>query len=549
MSVPQNGEWARVHPVSPLVRGWIALAAIAFVFGRNIVEDLLGMRGDDDGGGRSGGASLPDGTVLLIGIAVLAGILLIMAVGFFLSWRFTRYQVTDDHVRVHSGVVFRQQRQARLDRVQAIDIIQPLLGRLFGLAELRFEVADAGESAVRLAFLKLDDAQQLRALILDRASGASSPQQEDGVSGGDTESGGPAAASAGAAALGGAVRAAAEAPEQPILELSPGRVIAATLLSGTTLFLLAGAAAAIFITALTGEPVTLAIMVPLIFGTVGGYWSEFSTSFNFRASVSRDGIRVRYGLLDTRAQTVPPGRIQAVAVQQSPLWRITGWYRISVNVAGYGGGTGSEGQARTKLLPAGTLPEVFAILALVLPDAGTDRPLDVFTAGITGRDQDHGFTTTPRRARWIAPLAWRRNGFTVTNTALLVRSGALWRVLSVVPHERTQSMSLEQGPLRRRFRTADLVLHSTAGPVHPRVRKIDTETVRRLFTEQAARARDARRRDRTAHWNRPAASPAVFPAGSPEASPDESSEAFPAGSPAAPVSSDPLPKEFPHEQR
>ena len=139
MSVPQNGEWARVHPVSPLVRGWIALAAIAFVFGRNIVEDLLGMRGDDDGGGRSGGASLPDGTVLLIGIAVLAGILLIMAVGFFLSWRFTRYQVTDDHVRVHSGVVFRQQRQARLDRVQAIDIIQPLLGRLFGLAELRLE--------------------------------------------------------------------------------------------------------------------------------------------------------------------------------------------------------------------------------------------------------------------------------------------------------------------------------------------------------------------------------------------------------------------------
>ena len=84
MSVPHNGEWARVHPVSPLVRGWIALAAIAFVFGRNVVEDLVGLRGgngDGGDGGGSGGGTVPEGTVLLIGIAVLAGILLIIAVG------------------------------------------------------------------------------------------------------------------------------------------------------------------------------------------------------------------------------------------------------------------------------------------------------------------------------------------------------------------------------------------------------------------------------------------------------------------------------------
>ncbi|WP_341394632.1 PH domain-containing protein [Arthrobacter sp. G119Y2] len=561
MSVPHNGEWARVHPVSPLVRGWIALAAIAFVFGRNVVEDLVGLRGGNgdggnDGGG-SGGGTVPEGTVLLIGIAVLAGILLIIAVGFFLSWRFTRYQVTGEHVRVHSGIVFRQQRQARLDRVQAIDIIQPLLARLFGLAELRFEVADAGESAVRLAFLKLDDAQQLRALILDRASGAPATHPEaggvsdgegDGGGGGTGPGGAPDTAGTPAGASGGIrSRGAAEAPEQPILELRPGRVIAATLLSGTTLFLLVGLACAVIITAVTGEPVTLAVMVPLLFGVVGGYWSEFSTSFNFRASVSRDGIRVRYGLLDTRTQTVPPGRIQAVAVQQSPLWRLTGWYRVSVNVAGYGDGAGSEGLARTKLLPAGTLPEVFAILALVLPEPGTDRPLDVFTAGITGRDGAHGFTTTPRRARWIAPLAWRRNGFTLTDTALLIRSGALWRVLSVVPHERTQSMALEQGPLRRRFDTADLVLHSTAGPVHPRVRKIDAPTVRRLFLEQAARAREARRRDRTARWNRPAASPPAVSTASLAAPAPPAPPASPAA-PAPPVPADPVSKEFPHEQ-
>ncbi|MFJ7749790.1 PH domain-containing protein [Arthrobacter sp. NPDC097144] len=511
MSTPPSGEWTRVHPVSPLVRGWIALAAFAFILGRNWVEDFAGS---DDGGAP---ARPPDGTTLLIAAAVLAGILLILAFLFFLSWWFTRYQVTGDHVRVHSGVIFRQQRQARLDRVQAIDIVQPLLARIFGLAELRFEVADAGESAVHLAYLKVDDARTLRALILGRASGALTSTADSATG----DAGTAAAETADPGAETGPAPGVAEAPEQPILALTPGRVIAATLLSGTMMFLIAGVAAVIILTVVTGAPLSLTILLPLLFGAGGGMWTEFSTSFNFRASVSRDGIRIRYGLLDTRTQTVPPGRIQAVSVTQPPLWRLTGWYRISVNVAGYGIGSNNAGQARTKLLPAGTLSEVFDILALVLPEPGTDRPIDVFTAGITGRDNAAGFATTPRRARWIAPLAWRRNGFLLTDTALLIRSGALWRVLSVVPHERTQSMALEQGPLRRRFATSDLVLHSTPGPVRPRVRKMDDDAARRLFREQAARAREARRRDRTGSWN----------------------------SPAPTTSTDPFSKEIPHEQR
>ncbi|MCC3268936.1 PH domain-containing protein [Arthrobacter gengyunqii] len=544
MSVPQDGEWSRVHPVSPLVRGWIALAAIAFVIGRNWFEEVAGFRGNSAGPGEP-----LDGTALLIGAGILAVVLVILAGMFFLSWWFTRYQVTDEHVRVHSGVVFRKQRQARLDRVQAIDIVQPLLARLFGLAELRFEVADAGESAVQLAYLKLDDAHRLRALLLDRASGAGTGtgmETGSGITGaksGGTESDGMpgSGAAAGGNAHSGAGGAPGETPEQPVLELRPGRVIASTLLSGTTLFLLIGVIAVLIVTAATGEAISLAILLPILFGTVGGYWTEFSTSFNFRAAVSRDGIRLRYGLLDTRTQTVPPGRIQAVSVTQSPLWRLTGWYRVSVNVAGYGAGTNSDTQARTKLLPAGTLTEVFAVLALVLPQPGTDRPVDLFTAGITGRDSVDGFTTTPRRARWIAPLAWRRNGFALTDTALLIRSGALWRVLSVVPHERTQSMALQQGPLRRRFGTSDLILHSTPGPVRPHVRKIDDDDARRLFREQAARARDARRRDRTIRWNSPAGTGPTSP----------STAAGTVGSPAghdAPLSPDPVSKEYPHEQ-
>ena len=115
---------------------------------------------------------------LLLGGGTL---LLLTVLGFILSWYFTRYQVAEGYVRVNTGFLFRQQRQARLDRVQAIDIVQPLLARIFGLAELRFEVADAGESAVRLAYLRADEARQLRAHHPGpRRRGAGSPAPEPG---------------------------------------------------------------------------------------------------------------------------------------------------------------------------------------------------------------------------------------------------------------------------------------------------------------------------------------------------------------------------------
>lgn len=465
----REDRWHRVHPVSPLVRGWLALAAIAYFFGRDWFESMF-----------SGQPvwMLAEGRGLLAA-GILLGVLALLVGGFLLSWWFTRYQVTQDHVRVNSGILFRQHRQARLDRVQAIDVIQPLLGRIFGLAELKFEVADAGESAVRLAYLPLTSAQQLRATILARASGAETdPEHPDEIH---------------------------EAPEHPVLALAPSRVVGATLLSGSTvalaiMVLVLGVGTAVGLALdWRGAGVAVSALVPGVIAVGAGYWNVFSTAYNFRAAVSPDGIRLRYGLLETRAQTVPPGRVQAVAVTQPLLWRFKDWYRIKVNVAGYGVSAENSG-ARTTLLPVGTREDVMQMLALVLPDPGTDDPFGVFGAGLAGKDNDGGFVTSPRRVRWLSFLTWRRNGFAVTRTALLARSGRLWRNLAVVPHERTQSMALHQGPLARRLQVADLQLHTTMGPVRPVVYQMDIGTAKRLFDEQAARAAAARRHSLPERW-------------------------------------------------
>ncbi|WP_425341149.1 PH domain-containing protein [Arthrobacter oryzae] len=489
VSVKPDGEWLRVHPASPFIRGWVALAAIGFFFGRDTFERLLQGRPLMD--------EMYSGRVpfLLAG----GGLVLLLAVlGFIMTWYFTRYQVAEGYVRVNTGFLFKQQRQARLDRVQAIDIVQPLLARIFGLAELKFEVADAGESAVRLAYLRIDDARQLRATILARAAGLEPDPERPGA-------------------------ALPEAPEFVVLSVPPSRLVGSLLLSEQSFFVALGAVASVVLSALTENRSFYFYLIPAALGLAAAYWASFNRGYNFTAAISPDGIRLRYGLLDTQAQTLPPGRIQALKVSQPPLWRIFGWYRMQVNVAGYGGpGSNGEGASRTTLLPVGVLADVMRMLSLVLPDPGTPDPARVFAAGLTGLapaggsnaggspapaaggpvagDPDGGFVTSPRRVRLLAPLGRRRNGFAATDTALLIRSGRLWRELVVVPHQRTQSMALHQGPLARRFRVADLVLHTTAGPVSPRVIQAGLDEARALFDAQAARAREARKRQTSEQW-------------------------------------------------
>ncbi|GAA2863926.1 PH domain-containing protein [Paenarthrobacter ilicis] len=471
-----DGGWQRVHPASPFVRGWVALAAVGYFFGRDAFERVLQ------------GREFVDPTLNSRAPWLLAGgalVLLVTVGGFVLSWYFTRYQVADGYVRVNTGFLFKQQRQARLDRVQAIDIVQPLLARIFGLAELKFEVADAGESAVRLAYLPLSRAKQLRAAILARAAGV--------VVGAES------------------VEDIPEAPEHVVLFVPHGRLIGSLLLSEQTVAIVLGAAASVAISVWTENNAIFFALIPAILGIGAAYWSSFNKGYNFTAAISPDGIRLRYGLLDTQAQTVPPGRIQAVKVTQPPIWRMLGWYRMHVNVAGYGGTAGNENAARTTLLPVGLKSDVLRMMSLVLPDPGVEDPESVFTAGLVGLapaamppaaipSAADGFVTTPRRARLLAPLGWRRNGFRATRTALLIRSGRWWRVLILVPHQRTQSMALHQGPLARRFGVADLVLHTTAGPVVPRVYQAGIEQAVGLFDQQAARAREARKRQTSEQW-------------------------------------------------
>lgn len=455
-----DGDWHRLHPVTPAVKGWKIVAVLLAVYAQNRGDDLF----------RGNGA--PGQTELLVSVSILVVGALVAAGWSYLSWRMTRYRVGNEVVELHSGVLNRQQRRARLDRLQAVDVVQPLLARLLGLSELKLEVAGGAGSDVKLAYLREADAQRLRNTLLARAAGVTYETQD-----------------------------APEAPEEEVIAVPTDRLLQSLLRTGTTVAIAVAVVAVLVVVIGFGQTGVLVGLGPAAIGLVGAHWARFSREFAFRVAVSPDGVRLRHGLLESRAQTVPPGRVQAVRLSQPLFWRGKDWWRVQVNVAGYGGTGGDSGQAdESVLLPVGTRDEAYGVLSLVLPDFGHVDPRSVLDDGLTGSGAQAEFTTVPERARWLDPLAWRRYGFAVTDQALLTRSGRWHRQLDVVPHEKTQSLGLTQGPLQRRLGLASVVAHSTPGPVSPTVPHLDAGVARSLLAEQARRARRARANAAPQRW-------------------------------------------------
>ncbi|MFI7741887.1 PH domain-containing protein [Kocuria rhizosphaericola] len=477
-------QWHRVHPLTPVVKGWLAMLVIAGAVVNILLDDLVDAylgRGDavppqDFDPARMGAVFW----WALAGIVVV--VLLVFAAAVLVSWWFTRYQVTPEHVRIRSGVLFRQERQARLDRVQAIDIHRPFLPRLLGLAELQFEVADAGQSAVSLSYLTHPQARALRGELLGRI-GRAAPGQ------------GPSVPAPGAPLRRPAPWAVTGDQERPVLGVPVPRLIGSVLASGSAValaVLLAAAPVALLVDPRTG-PAMLAAWLPglISFGAIS--YRRVEQGYHFRLLRVPEGMRVRYGLFDVRSQTVPAGRIQALGVDQPLLWRPFGWYRVRVNVAGYGPAAGESDAMRSTLLPVGTLSQVQQVLHLALPGARDGDLAALLREGLHGLGGQGRFTTSPHRARWLDPLVHRRTGFAATGDVLAVRSGRLGRRTAVLPHEKTQSVAVSQGPLERALGLADVHLHSTPGPVTVAVPHLDAGDARALAAAQAVHAAGARR--------------------------------------------------------
>ncbi len=442
----------RPHPLTPLIRGWVVLLAIVVGFGREFIPDGTGEEQGIVGLGLRW---------ILLGIA---GIVVLAAAAGFTSWYFTRYVIDDEELRIETGAVFKNSKRVPFERVQSVDIIQQFAARIFGLAELRIEVG-AGDSTIKLRYLTRQQAASLRDYLLSRAHG-------DRVRIGDVGTGQAS------------VLTDLSSADQALVTVPPQRLVVGFLLSSEFLVSVAVLVIALVVTA--GFDVVgfaLAGLIPLAIGLVSMIGRRVFQMFNFTLAQSARGLRVTRGLFNLTSQSVPVNRIQGIRVLQPILWRRLGWYRVDVNVLGYGSSEGSDNDtsATSVLVPVADARDVAVTLGRILPGFDPDQV------------ELHG---SPRRARWLRPFDFWTLRYGTDDRVVITEHGWLTHVRNLVPHAKTQSVRLSQGPLQRRLGLADVHLDITRGPVTPIAHQLDAAAARDLTLSQLDLARSARAADR-----------------------------------------------------
>lgn len=560
--VPQAQKWWRADIRTFIMNLWFIIL-LAFGFFQSIILNIL-TTPPNEWGARLTQAFDENSSYFsatysqLIGFAVLVLIL----VGGSIDWWFTRYSLDDLAIHRRSGFLFKKNRTIRLESVQSVDISRPLVARLLGLSELRFEVADGSSEALHIKYVSARKAEVLRrtamaSINLLRSEAAGRPvdvlpgsmqisaermpaadqlhqpfeasyeasygapvqggtqpanQQVEPQQGGYLQ---PTPQQPGTQYPGASRRSArmpmpvaADPSQPPIFRISNVRLIASIMLEHLVwlvpvVCLMLGAA--VLAAVVSGENpffIFMALLpgtfVPLL-GYLGTLWARFDGAANFKITPSgQGGVTLRYGFTGTHTQNVMVERIQALAVEQSILWRVFGWYRIKMTIAGIGVEQNDNQKLVTRnvALPVGNRQETLMVLRLLLPaldEVQAQVLLDTANGSLKRQQpQVPAMIVTPSSARWMDLLTWKRNGVTTVGyTAgsvqattridsdaarssvgehtrgdlLLIRGGYFIRTLSIVPVNRVLSVSWGQGPLQRAFGCASVHFGTVPGPV------------------------------------------------------------------------------------
>ncbi len=405
----------------------------------------------------------------------LAGFVVVVIGAFvvsWVSWRFTGYRVTNRELHIQEGIFARRHRTVPLERVQAIDVVRPVLARLLGLAEVRLEVVGQGNTEAPLAYLSNSEALETRALLLALVSGANrATDTPEAIANVDP----------------GADPVTAAVPEErPLFRVDRRELILSQLLTPNTLSLPLLAIFPVVSLAFDG------MSLPSLFGAASAIIGiaqlpvrRVLNEYGFAVSDTAQGLRLRHGLLETRTQTVAPGRVQAVRIRRPLLWRPFGWVRVEIAVAGYSA-AGQQEQRTGALVPVADEATALALLRTVFPQL----PPDLSALAMT---------PAPRRARWLAPLQFRRLAATTTEQLFITRSGWLTEHNDIAVLARAQSIRYVQGPLQRRLGLGSVHADLAGDHGTTAIHELDAADALELVTELVDRSRATRPTSRPGH--------------------------------------------------
>jgi len=419
-------KWQRLHPLSPLVRVGRGLLPLLVLAALSSIRTAHGDRLQ---------------YLIWLAVAVLG------AVFGTVHWLVTRWAFDGATLRVETGLVRRDSQQLPVARIQAVDLVEPFLARVLGLAELRIRVAGA-KSAHHLSYLSHPVATDLRARLLATHHGLD--------------------------------QSVPEPDERAVAVIPTGRLLGSVLLSGPTagaLFFVVLVAVLPSISTAAAAAVAGSLLIYLI-GLGQGIWRRFNEQYRFTVALAPDGIRVRRGLLSTVSETIPIRRVQAVRQIEPLLWRLFGWCRLEVDLAGVPGHgrSGGSGRVTKALLPVGPLASATYLRQAVI--------------GPTEPHRSH----PPVRARNKAPLSYHFLAAGHDETIAVAVTGRVQKVTCWVPLEKAQSIRRVQGPVQRALRLATVHVDVAGKRAGAKFRDRDIDDADALVEHLAARSRGARRR-------------------------------------------------------
>jgi len=426
---PPDGGWQRLHPLTPLARvGRLAPALVFLLLVSTVHSKVENQTAETD-----------YLVVITLGSALYG----------YVHWMVTRWRLEAGTLRIETGLIRKDSRQLPLGRIQAVDIVRPLLARLLGVSELRVRLAGSGSTDGRLAYLTATQAAELRLHLLAGRHQLDTPE-----------------------AVGSSL---------PMAAVTLGRLLSSVLLSLVSIVLVG--TVAVLATLDQFEPRTAkavaGFLAVYLISFAGVVWRRLSGHYGFVAVEGPEGVRISRGLLQTISETVPYGRIQAVRQVQPLLWRPFGWCRLEVDVAGAtarnqrGEGTSV---VRKALLPVGSVSDARLLLGRLL--GAPDPPR----------------TGPPRRARLKAPLSFHFLSAGHDHRHAMCVTGRINRTTTWVRLDKTQSVRRVQGPLQRPLGLATVHVDVAGRRTRAEFRDRTVEEADRLVAELTAGSRSARRR-------------------------------------------------------
>jgi putative membrane protein len=419
------GEWARLHPLSPVVRAGRGLVGVAAVVALNSANNHQPPWVD-------------------------LGIVVIVALIGLVSWLVTRWRIHGGELQIDTGLLRRQSVRVPLTRLQGVDVVRPLLARMVGVAEVRLVLAGHDSGRARLAYLGEERAVKVRAQLLALAHGLADDTPE------------PA--------------------ERPVLNVDAARIVAANLLRLRFVIGIGLVVALVVLTVVRPDQAraTFGSLLPIFAATLLVTGRQISTEWGFGVAEAPDGLRIRGGLLQTRAETIPYGRVQAVRWIEPLWWRPFGWVRLEVDVARRKDRDGAEresGSASRALLPVGSREEARWLLGRVLPGSVAELPVS---------------RQAPSRARWRAPLSRQYLRCSGDAAYLMCTTGRVRPTTVVVPLEKVQSVRWSQGPVSRRLKLASVAVDTAGQRFTGEARFRDEREAQAILTSLPGQARAAR---------------------------------------------------------